>query len=451
MNEETNNASNREEQVPAVEAPTAPAADVAEAAAEGLPPDTAAAVSDAGEPVTPDADGRAADAAGCAGDGNAAAASSRWRGIARSLGAGVAFVLVGLLLLYGASRVFEPKSNGNVGGVKAAHVAANGFLGEAEDSLDALFIGDSETYSAVSPVEIWKDSGAAAYTCAIGGQNLTYSRTLLERALSVQKPKVVMVEGNSLFRAFDENKLLKSTIKDMFPIFERHDRWKALTPKDFLGQTENDHVDDMKGFRMKWAQNPANASGYMEPTEESAEVPDLTKSVLAEMRDMCRAAGGELVVVATPSTKCWSTARHNGAQAAADELGIDFIDLNTGDDAVAIDWDADTRDAGDHLNYYGAVKTSRALADILHERYGAADHRGDAAYAKDWGRAVRHHDRLVEKGPALVPAGRPGAIAMVELPPLYYPASASGESAPAAAALALRSLGSAGAAALAGE
>ena len=84
---------------------------------------------------------------------------SRVRSLARSAGALLAFAMVGLLVLYGASRVFEPKNNGGVGGLNAAHQAAEAFLGEPENSLDALFIGDSETYSALSPVEIWKDTG----------------------------------------------------------------------------------------------------------------------------------------------------------------------------------------------------------------------------------------------------------------------------------------------------
>lgn len=79
---------------------------------------------------------------------------SRVRSLARSAGALLAFAMVGLLVLYGASRVFEPKNNGGVGGLNAAHQAAEAFLGEPENSLDALFIGDSETYSALSPVEI---------------------------------------------------------------------------------------------------------------------------------------------------------------------------------------------------------------------------------------------------------------------------------------------------------
>ena len=41
---------------------------------------------------------------------------SRVRSLARSAGALLAFAMVGLLVLYGASRVFEPKNNGGVGG-----------------------------------------------------------------------------------------------------------------------------------------------------------------------------------------------------------------------------------------------------------------------------------------------------------------------------------------------
>lgn len=323
---------------------------------------------------------------------------SRVRSLARSAGALLAFAMVGLLVLYGASRVFEPKNNGGVGGLNAAHQAAEAFLGEPENSLDALFIGDSETYSALSPVEIWKDTGIPSYICAIGKQYLTYSKSLLNRALAVQNPKVVMIEGNSLFRPFDEQKLVKTAVKDAFPIFERHNRWKALTPEDFVAAPENTWVDDMKGFRLKWGIRPADASKYMASDERVQEVPELTMTVLRQMADACHADGAQMVLIATPSTKNWSQARHNGMVKVAEELGIDWIDLNTGDDEVAIDWDTDTRDYGDHLNYYGATKASRAVADILRDRYGLQDHRADGGDTyRHWNRAVRAYERQIEE------------------------------------------------------
>ncbi|EKC70166.1 hypothetical protein LEA_07921 [human gut metagenome] len=49
-------------------------------------------------------------------------------------------------------------------------------------------------------------------------------------------------------------------------------------------------------------------------------------------------------------------ARHNSTQALADKLQIPFIDFNTMSDQVSINWSTDTRDQGDHLNYFGAKK-----------------------------------------------------------------------------------------------
>ena len=62
------------------------------------------------------------------------------------------------------------------------------------------------------------------------------------------------------------------------------------------------------------------------------------------------------------------------------ELGLDYVDLNVGDDLVEIDWATDSYDAGDHLNVSGARKVTTAVGSLLAGRYDAPDHRGDDAY-----------------------------------------------------------------------
>lgn len=322
----------------------------------------------------------------------AAPRSSRVRGTLKSLGIGLVFLLILALLLLGVSRIFEPKNNGGVGGLNKAYAAAEAFMGEPDDSIDVMFLGDSETYSAVSPVAIWKRTGISSYTCAVGKQYLIYSKALMEKALEKHHPALVVVEANQLFRDFDEQRVIKSVAKSFFSIFDRHNRWKALTLEDFVATPESTWIDDMKGYRMKWCWRPANASKYMAPDDSVEEIPELTRQVLTEMVEECREAGTQLVIAATPSTANWNMARHNAIMQLADELGVDFIDLNTGEDAVAIDWNTDTRDKGDHLNYYGATKASQALADILSERYNLPDHRGEAGY-ETWERAVRYYNR----------------------------------------------------------
>lgn len=109
---------------------------------------------------------------------------------------------------------------------------------------------------------------------------------------------------------------------------------------------------------------------------------------------MCRERGAALMLVSTPSTKNWNMARHNRIVQMAGALDVPYVDLNVGSDKVAIDWARDTYDAGDHLNLAGAQKVTAAMGALLAERYGIADHRGDAAYASWDDACARYRQRL---------------------------------------------------------
>ena len=69
-------------------------------------------------------------------------------------------------------------------------------------------------------------------------------------------------------------------------------------------------------------------------------------------------------------------------QAVADELGVEFIDLNAEPYKVDINWDEETLDGGDHLNLSGAQKTTAFVGDWLTSAFELEDHRGDASYQR---------------------------------------------------------------------
>ncbi len=114
------------------------------------------------------------------------------------------------------------------------------------------------------------------------------------------------------------------------------------------------------------------------------------------MKEFCDKNNAEFILLSTPSTRNWNYKRHNGISKLAEELGCEYIDLNLSDNMVDIDWNNDTRDKGDHLNYFGAVKVTRFLSDYLKEKKILTDHRNDKAYSK-WNDDFHKYEEAVNK------------------------------------------------------
>ena len=286
-------------------------------------------------------------------------------------------VIAALLVLL--SSLFVPKDNSEEAGMLDA--TANGVLGEPDNTIDVIIIGDSKAYSGISPMVMWSDYGIASYSCTTKSQKLPYAFTLLKRATQKQTPSVVVIEANEIHVETSFTDIAKRALQDALPVLEYHDRWKSLTLRDLDPRVTYTWTDDYKGFYMRGLIEPADTTGYMASTDEVEEIPRASRWCLSSIIDYCREIGATPVIVAVPATLEWSRPRHNAIQAYADEMGVDFIDMNTEPDLIEIDWQIDSRDAGGHLNLYGATKVSDRLGQILSERYGAPDHREDPAYS----------------------------------------------------------------------
>lgn len=268
---------------------------------------------------------------------------------------------------------------------------AHGVLGEPRDTLDVLFLGDSEVYTSLSPIQMWREHGFASYDVSTSAQPLPYTRTLLTRALSEQSPRVVVLETNMLFRRVSPDKALWRELADRLPILEYHNRWKSLRGVDTSAQIKTTWTDPSKGFRANDKIVPSRNTGYMKRTDKRAHIPLLNQYYLDTIIDMCRERDIQVVLLSTPSTKNWSWKRHNAVEHYLDERpdlsGVTYLDLNL-EPQVAIDWKRDTRDGGDHLNRTGARKVSAYVGSWLAEHYDLPDHRVDAAY-RPWNAAAK--------------------------------------------------------------
>ncbi|MDD6435855.1 MAG: SGNH/GDSL hydrolase family protein [Clostridiales bacterium] len=300
--------------------------------------------------------------------------------------------LCGLLLA--SSRIFVPKSNNKESGTE--EVEANGILGERPKSVDGVVLGDSESYSAIIPLQLWKERGYTVYNCGTSGQTLDYSQVMLKRVFSRHKPKVVLMETNAIFRPISRSNMFYTMLCERFSIFRYHNRWKSIDIDGISDSVNYTWTDEWKGYRYSNLVNASSSEGYMSPSEEYADIPEANLDYLKSMKELCDENGTKMILVSTPSTVNWNYKRHNSMKEAAKALDLDYIDLNVEAKEIGIDWTKDTRDKGDHLNYSGAKKVTTYLGQYLQNTGLMKSHLGDPKY-ESWDAASNKFEDLISR------------------------------------------------------
>lgn len=298
----------------------------------------------------------------------------------------VMFILGLAGLLIASSYIFLPKSNGKNSGME--EFKANGILGEKDNSIDVLFLGDSEVYCSVIPLQIWQDSGYTSYVCGTSGQTLDYTEVMLRRTFEKQSPKIVVMETNAIYRKFTVKNVLFTKVSDYFSVFRYHNRWKTMKIDEINKAPEYEFTDECKGYRLKTNTKPGTKDkSYMAPTDKSAPIEKINRKSVEKIKKLCDENGAKLIFVSTPSTKNWNYKRHNGIEALAKELDCEYIDLNLLTKEVPIDWKNDTVDKGDHMNYFGAKKVTSYLSEYLQNTALLTDKRNNPDY-ETWNKSL---------------------------------------------------------------
>jgi len=278
-----------------------------------------------------------------------------------------------LVLLLGP--VFAPKNNTAEAGMLETDPMA--ILSQPGNSIDLLFLGDSEAYSGFVPMELWQDYGIASFVCACVDQKPYETVEFLKTALECQSPKVVVLETNVLYRVYSRMDRIVPAAQQLLPVLRYHSRWKGLTLRDLQAPEYTGEYPD-RGYHLLLSADPReDLEGYMAPTDAREALSGANLRSLRNIHALCEKNNIQLILYSVPSPENWNMARHNTMEDLARELGILYLDGNL--ESQDIDWDRDTYDNGDHLNYYGAAKITRWLGERLSDTL--PDHRGEAAYA----------------------------------------------------------------------
>lgn len=314
---------------------------------------------------------------------------------------GLVFIAGFVLLLTALSVAFTPAGNRKADGM--LDHTANAFVAEAEDTIDTLFIGDSLSYSSFIPKQMWQEGGLTAYVCGTPRQSLNRSLDYLLRFNEKQSPKLVILEANAIFQ-YDRIKsdvidLFHDTMAGWFPVFNHHNYWQQLVTGGPAAPAQPwRHVQ--KGYRFINETVPWTGEDYMADNGYRVKFPPLAAYYLKQIHAYCTEQNIQLMLISSPCPKNWSYARSAAVRDKSAALDIPYLDLNLRQAELGMDWQNDTSDGGDHLNYTGARKVTAFLTAYLKDHYSLQDHRGDGRYAQ-WQADCETAERQIDEALAL--------------------------------------------------
>lgn len=298
----------------------------------------------------------------------------------------VAFCAILLCLLMAASAVMSALARTNTDLVQNRNKSMVELENEPADTIDVLVIGDSESYTTVSPMEIWDKECIPSYVGGQTGQKIQESYYMLKKALKTQKPKVVAIETNIIFRPQGAVRGIKETLVQTmlyyFPVFRLHNSWKAwVTGEDKRSQTF------YKGFVLRDVVEAYTGGSYMKKTAKTERMSRITRFMMDQIVSLCRKNNIQLFLYSAPSPKNYSFRKHNTMEAYARENGLKYLDLNLKIKELGINWSEDSLDKGDHLNILGAVKVSDYLGRYLKKEYHLKSRKSESTY-RSWNESL---------------------------------------------------------------
>lgn len=305
----------------------------------------------------------------------------------------ILFFSILLVFLIILSFITMPKNNNLEAGIY--NLKANGILGEPEDTIDVIVVGDSESFASIIPMQLWDEYGITSYICGSPAQILPETYSFVYNAMKIQNPKVVILEANNIFRDTTIDDGIDKILHNILPVTEYHSRWKHIKKEDFYKKPEYTWTDELKGYDYTLATDPADSSNYMSYSEEKTEIKDINIMYIELLNKLCKDNNCEFIIVSTPSTLNWSYEDHNATKELAEKENIEFLDFNMLKDEININWETDTRDKGDHLNQLGAVKVTKYLGKYLNDKNILTNHKNDERFSK-WNENLSKYKDMIK-------------------------------------------------------
>ena len=337
----------------------------------------------------------------------------------RNAARAVIFTALFILIFVSLSRAFALGTSTSEDGME--NRISRAYRGEDKDSLDVVFVGNSDVYRAVSPIDLYHYTGITSAVCGKPGNSIKAIADDVRDVLKYQHPKVLVLETDCMFSGqnpqFKKSKTTKevkssassnsgsigtflSKVKNKvntldnaiiaavnfyFPLMKYHGRWNTLDISSFINQSKKYYKFSNKGMAYSNNVKPYDSQeDYMSSKpDKPAKLRAEQKQAFDEIYGLCTENDIRLVLFTVPSANTWNNDRSAAMQELADEYGLTYYDYNI-DYPEGFDWSIHTKDGGNHLNYDGALTVTRDFGNKLLTDLGLTETRLSDEQRQQW-------------------------------------------------------------------
>ncbi len=339
----------------------------------------------------------------------------------RKLMRAICFCLLFVILFVFLSGAFIPRTGTTEDGMESR--ISKAYRGEPRDSIDTVFIGNSDIYRAISPVDLFHQTGITSAIAGRPNKQLSEVPGDIRDILRYQNPKTIVLETDCMFSGtnpgfkkgispleaeaakvdvagqapskatdadiagqapskatntpqqniFDKCKALLqegdsaflAALNYKFPLVKYHDNWKHLKLTTFLQPRGKYHFSNKGMAYANTVKAYPFGNEYMQLSGgKNAMLSEEKLDQFQKIYDLCDRNGIRLVLLTVPSANTWNKGKSDTVKQLAKKYDLTYYDYNRQLPA-GFNWVTDSKDGGNHLNYAGASAVTKDLAKKL--------------------------------------------------------------------------------------
>ena len=340
------------------------------------------------------------------------------------------FITIFIIIVCFLNLVFSPDGSSEGGWYVAG--AMRDMYKQEKNTIDVLYIGDSNVYTGVSPLEIYDITGITGFSASTPGQDAIGSYYVAKEFFKTQSPKVIMLDTGEFFTTKDFftelstrseidymnfclNKLdlinedymnfsIKEKMTFLFPIIRFHDRYQRLSEfdirklvlkseisyKGYLYDIKTKRYENKgKNIYQKYKEYQKNKK-EINITNTGLHIENYVQERIDKLKLLCKQNNCELVLMTMPTTDERAIEKYEIFKEFAKEKELKYINFNFEIDEP-INWETDTQDNGDHLNIKGAEKVGKYISKYLGENFEFENKKEKPEYKK-WNEVLQAYN-----------------------------------------------------------